>query len=119
MGYRCIDFPMLDNIISIYGIKTGWVGMKIFLFYFEMAINITGSAQNYRVGWVSGNTPIFLGLINNSSTYTSVCIYVIAIRVFHCSVRLWRLCHALRVLWYYLMQWTFISYINTNIRNAK
>ena len=37
--------------------------MKIFLFYFEMAIKITGSAQNYRVGRVSGNTPIFLGLI--------------------------------------------------------
>ena len=33
--------------------------MKIFLFYFKMAIKITGSAQNYRVGWVSGNTPIF------------------------------------------------------------
>ena len=37
--------------------------MKIFLFYFEMAIKNTGSAQNYRVGRVSGNTPIFLGLI--------------------------------------------------------
>ena len=36
--------------------------MKIFLFYFEIAIKITGSAQNYRVGRVSGNTPIFLGL---------------------------------------------------------
>ena len=36
--------------------------MKIFLFYFEMAIKITGSAQNYRVGRVSGNTLIFLGL---------------------------------------------------------
>ena len=36
--------------------------MKIFLFYFEMAIKITGSAQNYRVCRVSGNTPIFLGL---------------------------------------------------------
>ena len=23
MGYKCIDFPMLDDIISIYGIKTG------------------------------------------------------------------------------------------------
>ena len=33
--------------------------MKIVLFYFEMAIKITGSAQNYRVGRVSGNTPIF------------------------------------------------------------
>ena len=36
--------------------------MKIFLFYFEMAIKdikITGSAQNYRAGRVSGNTPIF------------------------------------------------------------
>ena len=41
--------------------------MKIFLFYFEMAIKITGSAQNYRVGRVSGNTPIFfLGLISSS-----------------------------------------------------
>ena len=38
--------------------------MKIFLFYFEMAIEITGSAQNYRVGRVSGNTPIFLGLMS-------------------------------------------------------
>ena len=27
-----------------------------------MEIKITGSAQNYRVGRVSGNTPIFLGL---------------------------------------------------------
>ena len=33
--------------------------MKIVLFYFEMAIKITGSAQNFRVGRVSGNTPIF------------------------------------------------------------
>ena len=40
--------------------------MKIFLFYFEMAIKITGSAQNNydRVGRVSGNTPIFLCLMN-------------------------------------------------------
>ena len=30
--------------------------MKIFLFYFEIAIKITGSAQNYRVGRVSGKT---------------------------------------------------------------
>ena len=37
--------------------------MKIFLFYFEMEIKITGSAQNYRVGRVSGDTPILLGLI--------------------------------------------------------
>ena len=29
------------------------------LFYFEMAIKIAGSAQNYRVSRVSGNTPIF------------------------------------------------------------
>ena len=43
MGYKCIDFPMLDTIISIYGIKTGYVGMEIFLFYFEIAIKITGS----------------------------------------------------------------------------
>ena len=33
--------------------------MKIFLFYFEMAIKTTGSAQKYRDGRVSGNTPIF------------------------------------------------------------
>ena len=33
--------------------------MKISLFYFEIAIKITGSAQNYRVGRVSGNTPTF------------------------------------------------------------
>ena len=37
--------------------------MKIFLFYFEMAIKITGSAQNYRVGRISGNTPIFVGFM--------------------------------------------------------
>ena len=37
--------------------------MKIFLFYFEISIKNTGSAQNYRVGRVSGNTPIFLGTI--------------------------------------------------------
>ena len=37
--------------------------MKIFLFYFEMAIKIAGSAQNYRVGGVSGITPIFLGVM--------------------------------------------------------
>ena len=51
--------------------------MKIFLFYFEMAIKITGSAQNYRVGRVSGNTPTFLGpitiflTINVFSTHTT------------------------------------------------
>ena len=33
--------------------------MKIFLFYFEMAIKITGSAQNYSVGRFS---LFFLGL---------------------------------------------------------
>ena len=33
--------------------------MKFFLFYFEIAIKITGSAQNYKVGRVSGNTPFF------------------------------------------------------------
>ena len=48
--------------------------MKIFLFYFEMAIKITGSAQNYRVGRVSGNTPIFfLGL--KHETYKTWKIY--------------------------------------------
>ena len=37
--------------------------MNIFLSYFGMAIKITGSAQNYRDGRVSGNTPIiFLGI---------------------------------------------------------
>ena len=34
MDYKCIDFPMMDNFFSIYGIKIGSVGMKIFLFYF-------------------------------------------------------------------------------------
>ena len=53
MGNKYIDFP------SINGIKTEKVGTKIILFYFKMAIKITGSAQNYRVGRVSGNTPIF------------------------------------------------------------
>ena len=37
--------------------------MKIFLFHFEIAIKITGSAQNYRVGRVSGNTSIFKALV--------------------------------------------------------
>ena len=47
--------------------------MKIFLFYFEMAIKITGSAQNYRVGRVSGNTPIFfLGLSNLNTRIPNV-----------------------------------------------
>ena len=46
--------------------------MKIFLFYFEMAIKITGSAQNYRVGRVSGNTPIFLGLMSLTIITTSL-----------------------------------------------
>ena len=41
--------------------------MKIFLFYFEMTRKITGSAQNYRVGRVRGNTPIFLGLMGFES----------------------------------------------------
>ena len=44
--------------------------MKIFFFFFfEIAIKIkiTGSAQNYRVGRVSGNTPIFLGLMKNDT----------------------------------------------------
>ena len=41
--------------------------MKIFLFYFEIAIKITGSAQNYRVGRVSGNTPIFFRPYKNGS----------------------------------------------------
>ena len=46
--------------------------MKIFLFFFEMAIKITGSAQNYRVGRVSGNTPIFfLGLMLNDQVVPS------------------------------------------------
>ena len=42
--------------------------MKIFLFYIEMAIKITGSAQNHRVGRVSGNTPICLGLRESMSS---------------------------------------------------
>ena len=33
--------------------------MKIFLFSFKMAIKTAGSAQNIRVGRVSGNTAIF------------------------------------------------------------
>ena len=53
MGYKCIDFPMLDNIISMV------CRHENLFFYFEMAIKITGSAQNYRVGRVSGDTPIF------------------------------------------------------------
>ena len=44
--------------------------MKTFLFYFEMAIKITGSAQNYRVGRVSGNTPIFRPILE----YTLFCL---------------------------------------------
>ena len=43
--------------------------MNFFLFYVEMVTKITGSAQNYRVGRVSGNTPIFLGL--------SICLFAV------------------------------------------
>ena len=43
MDYKCIDFPMMDNIYSIYGIKIGSVGMKIFYFIFN-------GNKNYRVG---------------------------------------------------------------------
>ena len=37
--------------------------MKIYLFYFEMAIKITGSAQNYRVVGLAETHLFFLGLI--------------------------------------------------------
>ena len=47
--------------------------MKIFLFYFEMAIKITGSAQNYRVGRVSGNTPIFFRPYLSGILHVTVC----------------------------------------------
>ena len=46
--------------------------MKIFLFYFEIAIKITGSALNYRVGRVSGNTPIFRPYINSQKKIPKV-----------------------------------------------
>ena len=36
--------------------------MKVFLFSFKMAIKPAGSAQNIRVGRVSGNTAILFGL---------------------------------------------------------
>ena len=59
MDYKYIDFPMLDNTFSIYGIKIR-VGRHENLFIlFLMAIKITGSAQKYRVGRVSGNTFFF------------------------------------------------------------
>ena len=56
MDYKCIDFPMMDTIFSIYGIKIGHENLFIL---FLMAMKITGSAQKYRVGRVSGNTAIF------------------------------------------------------------
>ena len=58
MDYKCIDFPMMDNIFSIYGIKIGSVGMKIFLFYFYGNKNYR-VAHKHRVGRVSGNRGIF------------------------------------------------------------
>ena len=65
MNYKCIDFPMMDNIFSIYGIKIGFGRHENLFILFLMAIKITGSAQKYRVGWVSGNTGIFFfGLTN-------------------------------------------------------
>ena len=42
--------------------------MKIFLFFFWKAIKIAGSAQKNNVGRVSGNTGIFLGLIQRCPT---------------------------------------------------
>ena len=60
MDYKCIDFPMMDNIFFNLWNKDR-VGRHENLFIlFLMAIKITGSAQKYRVGRVSGNTAIFL-----------------------------------------------------------
>ena len=58
--------------------------MKFFLFYFEMAIKITGWAQNYRVGRVSGNTPIFLGLRSAACTHCHFYIYMLSAVPVHC-----------------------------------
>ena len=56
MDYKCIDFPMMDNIFFNLWNKDR-VGRHENLFIlFLMAIKITGSAQKYRVGRVSGNT---------------------------------------------------------------
>ena len=59
MDYKCIDFPMMDNIFFNLWNKDR-VGRHENLFIlFLMAIKITGSAQKYRVGRVSGNTGFF------------------------------------------------------------
>ena len=50
-----IFYPIFWNIL-------GSVVMNIFLFFLEGNKN-AGSAQKSRVGWVSENTAIFLGLI--------------------------------------------------------
>ena len=63
IDYKCIDFPMMDNIFSIYGIKIGSVGMKIFLFNFNGNKNYRVGKKN-RVGRVSGNTGIFFFCLN-------------------------------------------------------
>ena len=43
--------------------------MKIFSIFFWKAIKIAGWAQKERVGRVSGNTGIFLGLNTNKCLY--------------------------------------------------
>ena len=59
MDYKCIDFPMMDNIFFNLWNKDR-VGRHENLFVLSlMAIEITGSAQKCRVGRVSRNTGIF------------------------------------------------------------
>ena len=59
IDYKCIDFPMMDNIFFNLWNKIGSVGMKIFLFNFNGNKNYR-VGKKYRVGRVSGNTVIFL-----------------------------------------------------------
>ena len=62
MDYKCIDFPMMDNIFFNLWNKDR-VGKHENLFIlFLMAIKITGSVQKHRVGRVSRNTGIFFFL---------------------------------------------------------
>ena len=69
MDYKCIDFPMMDNIFFNLWNKDR-VGKHENLFIlFLMAIKITGSVQKHRVGRVSRNTGIFFFWPNRFVSY--------------------------------------------------
>ena len=60
INFAILTFFRVFFFCQIFWNISGLVGMKIFLFFFWKAIEMTGSAQKKnRVGRVSGNTGIF------------------------------------------------------------